>query len=57
MSFKGEKDLNLGSSGIKLTGFIDHLIDSLVNEGVVDADSKASILAIWIDGENNKQNK
>lgn len=57
MSFKGEKDLNLGSSGIKLTEFIDHLIDSLVNEGVVDADSKASILAIWIDGENNKQNK
>lgn len=45
------------ASEIKLTAFIDHLMDSSVNEGVANVDSKASLLASWVDGENNKTGK
>lgn len=42
---------------MKVTGFIVYLIESPVNEGEANADSKASALASGVDGEDNKTGK
>lgn len=42
-------------SEIERAGFTDHMIDSRVNEGAADADSKPSVLVSWVDGEDNAQ--
>ena len=45
------------ASEIKLTAFIDNLMNSSINEGLANVDFKASLLASWVDGEDNETGK